>query len=72
MELKRPVPSPMKRLGAFCLGLLLLVAAYYAPIETGLFRYRLKGGLAAFGLLLTAGNCWMMYRERMRRRPISR
>lgn len=60
------------RLGAFCLGLLLLVGAYYAPVEEGLYGYHLKGGLAAFGLLLTAGNCWMIYRERMRRRPNSR
>jgi hypothetical protein len=43
------------RLDAFCLGLLLLVAAYYAPVEKGLYGFHLKGGLATFGLLLTAG-----------------
>lgn len=69
--MKRPVPSPLKRLGALCFGFLLLVAAYYAPVEQGLYGYHLKAGLAIFGLLLTAWSGWMIYRERQRRRPSS-
>lgn len=65
MTKRRPVTS-LEKVGAFCIGILLLVVAYYAPLH-GLFGNRVRGRLLALGFLLSAGGAWTFYRKRSSR-----
>jgi hypothetical protein len=61
---KRPQATRLERVGAFVLGILLLLLFYYDPLPKNLYHGYVMGKVAGLGLILTVGMLWMIFRNR--------